>query len=39
MERVAEMILGNLEQVMNDLELGAVVVIEDERVRVRRLPI
>jgi hypothetical protein len=33
------MILGNLDQVMGDLETGAVVVIEDGRVRVRRLPI
>jgi predicted nuclease of predicted toxin-antitoxin system len=38
-ERVAEMILGNLDQVMGDLQTGAVVVIEDGRVRVRRLPI
>ena len=38
-ERVADMILGNLDQVLGDLETGAVVVIEDGRVRVRRLPI
>jgi predicted nuclease of predicted toxin-antitoxin system len=37
--RVADMILDNLDQVMGDLEAGAIVVIEDGRVRVRRLPI
>jgi predicted nuclease of predicted toxin-antitoxin system len=38
-ERVADMILNNLDQVTGDLEVGAIVVIEDGRVRVRRLPI
>ena len=38
-ERVADMILGNLDQVMGDLASGAIVVLEDGRVRVRRLPI
>lgn len=35
----AVMLLANLDQVAHDLDEGAVVVIGDDRVRVRRLPI
>jgi hypothetical protein len=34
-----ELLLANLEQVTEDVTAGAVVVIGDDRVRVRRLPI
>jgi predicted nuclease of predicted toxin-antitoxin system len=34
-----ELLLANLDQVTEDVTAGAVVVIGDERVRVRRLPI
>lgn len=34
-----ELLLANLDQVTGDLATGAVVVIGDDRVRVRRLPI
>jgi predicted nuclease of predicted toxin-antitoxin system len=34
-----ELLLANLDQVTEDLTAGAVVVIGDDRVRVRRLPI
>lgn len=37
--RQAELLLANLDQVESDLEAGALVVIADGRVRVRRLPI
>jgi hypothetical protein len=32
-------VLANLDAVVEDLEAGAVVVLDDARVRVRRLPI
>ena len=35
----AGLLLANLDEVSNDLEAGAVVVIGDDRLRVRRLPI
>jgi predicted nuclease of predicted toxin-antitoxin system len=35
----ANLVLANLEQVASDLDAGAIVVVEDLRVRVRRLPI
>lgn len=35
----AALILDNLEQLAEDLEAGAIVVIGDDRIRVRRLPI
>ncbi len=35
----AELILGQLPRVEDSLERGSVVVIEDERVRIRSLPI
>lgn len=35
----AELLLANLDEFAEDLEAGAVVVIGDDRVRVRRLPI
>lgn len=34
-----ELLLANLDQIADDLDAGAVVVIGDDRVRVRRLPI
>lgn len=37
--RQAALLLANLDQVESDLEAGALVVIADGRVRVRRLPI
>lgn len=37
--RLAAVLLVNLESVAADLAAGAVVVLEDERVRVRRLPL
>lgn len=36
---LAAMLLANLDAVADDLEAGAIVVLEDERVRVRRLPL
>lgn len=36
---LVSLLLANLDAVAVDLEAGAVVVLEDERVRVRRLPI
>jgi len=36
---MADLLLANLEAVAEDLDTGAVVVVEDERVTVRRLPI
>ncbi|MGQ0467199.1 MAG: DUF5615 family PIN-like protein [Sporichthyaceae bacterium] len=36
---LAALLLSNLDQVREDLEHGAVVVILDDRIRVRRLPI
>ncbi|MSO78998.1 MAG: hypothetical protein EXQ79_05275 [Acidimicrobiia bacterium] len=35
----ARLLLENLDQVADDLRDGAIVVLEDQRVRVRRLPI
>ena len=35
---LARVILANLEQIANDLAAGALVVIGDTRVRIRRLP-
>lgn len=36
---VAALIVANLDQVAEDLEAGAVVVLESDRIRIRRLPI
>lgn len=36
---LAPILLDNLDVVAEDLDLGAVVVIEDERIRIRRLPL
>jgi len=36
---LAAVLLANLGAVADDLEAGAIVVLEDERVRVRRLPL
>ena len=36
---LAELLLANLDTVADDLETGAIVVVEDERIRVRRLPL
>ena len=38
-DELSELLLANLDAVADDLDAGAVVVIEDERVRVRLLPI
>ena len=35
----AELLIANLEPIADDLEAGSVVVIGDDRIRVRRLPI
>lgn len=37
--QLADLLLANLNAVTEDLDTGAIVVVEDERVRVRRLPI
>ena len=37
--QLADLLLANLDAVADDLGAGAIVVVEDERVRVRRLPI
>ena len=36
---LADLLLANLEAINDDLDAGAIVVIEDERVRIRQLPI
>jgi predicted nuclease of predicted toxin-antitoxin system len=36
---VAALIVANLDQVSEDLDAGAVVVVEADRIRIRRLPI
>jgi len=36
---VAEIVAANLDDVAEDLQAGAIVVLEDERVRIRRLPL
>ena len=36
---ITELLMANLDAVADDLDLGAIVVVEDERIRVRRLPI
>ncbi len=38
-EALAAVVMANLEDVSADLEAGAIVVLEDERVRIRRLPL
>jgi predicted nuclease of predicted toxin-antitoxin system len=38
-EALAAVIVANLDDVSGDLEAGAIVVLEDERVRIRRLPL
>jgi len=38
-EALAKLLLANLTQIQGDLETGAVVVIEDTRIRTRRLPL
>ncbi len=37
-DSVAKVILANLEQIADDLAAGALVVIGDTRIRIRRLP-
>ena len=36
---ISELLLANLDAVADELDQGAIVVVEDERIRVRRLPI
>lgn len=36
---LAGLLVANLEQVVQDLESGAIVVVLDDRIRIRRLPI
>ena len=38
-EAIAGIIVANLDEVAADLDAGAIVVLEDERVRIRRLPL
>ena len=35
---IAALILANLAAIANDLDAGALVVIDDDRIRIRRLP-
>ena len=37
--QVAELLLLNLPTVADDLDAGAIVVLDDDRIRVRRLPL
>lgn len=37
-DALAAVVVANLDNVSDDLEAGAIVVLEDERVRIRRLP-
>jgi predicted nuclease of predicted toxin-antitoxin system len=37
--RLAALLLANLDGVTPDLDTGAIVVLEDERIRIRRLPL
>lgn len=37
--QVAELLMLNFESVADDLEAGAIVVLDDDRIRVRRLPL
>ena len=37
--RLAAVLLANLDGIATDLETGAIVVLEDERIRIRRLPL
>ena len=37
--RLAEILIANLPQVEEDLRVGSIVVIGDDAIRVRRLPI
>ena len=39
LDSLLPVLLGNLEQLSDDLETGSVVVFEDARLRIRRLPI
>jgi len=36
---VAELLMLNLPMIVDDLEAGAIVVLDDDRIRVRRLPL
>lgn len=38
-EALAAVVIANLDYVSDDLDAGAIVVLEDERVRIRRLPL
>jgi predicted nuclease of predicted toxin-antitoxin system len=38
-DEIASLILANLDAITSDLESGAVVVFDDERIRIRRLPL
>ena len=38
-QAVAELILANLDTITDDLDVGAIVVFDQDRVRIRRLPI
>ena len=38
-EQVAELITLNLPVIAEDLEAGAIIVLDDDRIRVRRLPL